>query len=78
MRHIIRGNPGPSARRACEIALQAHQHKFGDYAPRSHRMNYRIEVDSQRFSIEVMNRQHSYVATAMTGHRRLGSMPLAV
>ncbi len=78
MRHIIRGKPAPAARQACKAALLAHQQKFGDYGPQRHLVNYRIEIDCQRYSVEVVNRQNSYVATALTGHRHLGALPTEI
>lgn len=78
MRHIIRGNPGPAPRRACEMALQVHQDRFGEYGPQRKRTNYTVSVGSMKFTVEIVNRSASYVATAMIRARRLRSLPAQV
>lgn len=74
MRHIIRGQPTPSERRAAEAALRCHQQKYGEYARRKNSETYRVEVDHQIISVEVMNRKASYVATVMNHHRSLSKI----
>lgn len=61
----------PLARRACDAALAKHVEQFGDYASRATRSEYTVQVDGAKIKVEVENRSASYVATAITGARRL-------
>jgi hypothetical protein len=61
----------PLARRACDAALARHVERFGDYASRANSSEYTVLVDGMKVKVEVQNRSASYVATAITGARRL-------
>ncbi|WP_144815019.1 DUF4060 family protein [Enterobacter sp. DE0047] len=61
----------PMARRACDAALARHVERFGDYASRATRSEYTVLVDGMKLKVEIENRSTSYVATAITGARRL-------
>ena len=61
----------PLARRACDAALAKHVERFGDYASRATSSKYTVQVDGAKITVEVENRSASYVATAITGARRL-------
>jgi len=61
----------PLARRACDAALARHVERFGDYASRATSSKYTVQVDGAKITVEVENRSTSYVATAITGARRL-------
>lgn len=61
----------PLARRACDAALAKHVERFGDYANRATRSEYTVQVEGAKIKVEVENRSTSYVATAITGARRL-------
>ena len=61
----------PLTRRACDAALAKHVERFGDYASRATRSEYTVQVDGAKIKVEVENRSASYVATAITGARRL-------
>ena len=61
----------PLARRACDAALARHVERFGDYASRATSSEYMVLVDGMKMKVEVENRSASYVATAITGVRRL-------
>lgn len=79
MRLINRGNKqSPIARQACEIALIAHHARYGDYGRSKMKETYTIQVESVKVWVEVVNRSRSYVATAMTGMRRLRALPSQV
>jgi hypothetical protein len=72
MRLINRGSKqSPLARQACDIALAAHLQTYGDYGRSKMKETYTVKVEG----VEVVNRKASYVATAMTGMRRLRSLP---
>lgn len=76
MKLINRGNKqSPIARRACEIALAQHHDRFGDFGRSRMQTIYAVRVEGVKVFVEVVNRQKSYVATAMTGARRLRSLP---
>lgn len=76
MRLINRGNKqSPIARQACEIALTAHHERYGDYGRSKMKETYTIQVEGVKVWVEVVNRSRSYVATAMTGMRRLRALP---
>lgn len=61
----------PLARRACDAALAKHVERFGDYASRATSSKYIVQVDGAKITVEIENRSASYVATAITGARRL-------
>jgi hypothetical protein len=65
MRHIIRGDPTPIERQAAEAALSAHQSRYGDYGRTKVAENYRVQVNGFVVTVEIMNRNSSYVATPM-------------
>lgn len=76
MRLINRGSKqSPLARQACEIALAAHQQRYGDYGRSKMKETYTVRVEGVKVWVEVVNCKASYVATAMTGMRRLRSLP---
>ncbi|WP_339025744.1 DUF4060 family protein [Leclercia pneumoniae] len=76
MRLINRGNQqSPLARRACAIALSTHAERYGDYGRSKMKETYTVRVEGVKVWVEVVNRKASYVATAMTGMRRLRSLP---
>jgi len=76
MRLINRGNQqSPLARQACDIALAAHQQRYGDYGRSKMKETYTVKVEGVKVWVEVVNRKASYVATAMTGMRRLRALP---
>jgi len=74
MRHIIRGAPSPIERQAAEAALLAHQSRYGDYGRRKVSESYRVQVSGLIVTVEIINRKSSYVATPMTGARRLSKI----
>ena len=61
----------PLARRACDAALAKHVERFGEYASRATSSEYMVQVDGMKVKVEIENRSTSYVATAITGARRL-------
>lgn len=72
MRLINRGNQqSPLARRACAIALATHAERYGDYGRSKMKETYTVRVEGVKVWVEVVNRK----ATAMTGMRRLRSLP---
>ncbi|MFU0967111.1 DUF4060 family protein [Kluyvera ascorbata] len=76
MKLINRGNKqSPIARQACEIALATHQERYGDYGRSKMAEMYTIRIEGVKVTVEVVNRRCSYVATAMTGMRRLRTLP---
>ncbi|HCQ6560396.1 TPA: DUF4060 family protein [Citrobacter freundii] len=76
MKLINRGNQqSPLARQACDIALTAHQQRYGDYGRSKMKETYMVRVEGVKVWVEVVNRKCSYVATAMTGMRRLRAQP---
>ena len=75
MRLINRGSKqSPVARQACAAALNAHYAKFGDYGRVGNITDYTLQVGGSKVRVEVANRKESYVATAMTGMRRLNTV----
>ncbi|MBP1015803.1 DUF4060 family protein [Serratia fonticola] len=74
MRHIIRGDPTPLERLAAEAALSAHQSRYGDYGRRKVSESYRVQVGGLIVTVEIINRKSTYVATPMTGARRLSKI----
>lgn len=76
MKLINRGNQqSPIARQACDIALTAHQQRYGDYGRSKMKETYTVKVEGVKVWVEVVNRKASYVATAMTGMHRLRALP---
>lgn len=76
MRLINRGNKqSPIARQACAIALETHYERYRDYGRSKMTEMYTIRVEGVKVTVEVVNRRASYVATAMTGMRRLRALP---
>lgn len=76
MRLINRGSKqSPLARQACDIALAKHAERYGDYGRSKMKETYTVRVEGVKVWVEVVNRQKSYVATAMTGMRRLRALP---
>ena len=76
MKLINRGNKqSPIARQACAIALEAHHQRYGDYGRSKMKETYTVRVSGVKVWVEVVNRSRSYVATAMTGMRRLRALP---
>lgn len=76
MRLINRGNKqSPLARQACDIALATHVERYGDYGRSKMKETYTVRVEGVKVWVEVVNRKASYVATAMTGMRRLRALP---
>ncbi len=76
MRLINRGSKqSPLARQACDIALAAHLQTYGDYGRSKMKETYTVKVEGVKVWVEVVNRKASYVSTAMTGMRRLRSLP---
>lgn len=74
MRHIINGNPERTERAAMKAALNQHQAKYGDYGPAKKGVTYTIKVGEEKFSIEIINREKSYVATSMMRPRELSNV----
>ena len=76
MKLINRGNKqSPIARQACDIALATHHQRYGEYGRSKMTEMYTIRVEGVKVTVEVVNRSRSYVATAMTGTRRLRALP---
>lgn len=76
MKLINRGSKqSPIARQACAIALEARHQRYGDYGRSKMTETYTIQVSGVKVCVEVVNRSRSYVATAMTGMRRLRALP---
>lgn len=74
MRHIIKGNPERTERAAMKAALNQHQAKFGDYGPTKKGVTYYLQVEDEKFAIEIINREKSYVATSMMRPRELSKV----
>ncbi|BBQ83398.1 bacteriophage protein [Klebsiella sp. WP3-W18-ESBL-02] len=76
MKLINRGcKQSPLAYQACAIALATHQERYGDYGRSKMKETYTVRVEGVKVWVEVVNRSRSYVATAMTGMRRLRALP---
>ncbi|WP_423957617.1 DUF4060 family protein [Citrobacter freundii] len=76
MKLINRGNKqSPIARQACDIALATHHQRYGEYGRSKMKETYTVQVSGVKVWVEVVNRSRSYVATAMTGMRRLRALP---
>ncbi|HHO9629419.1 TPA: DUF4060 family protein [Escherichia coli] len=71
----LRSKQSPIGRRACDVALAAHLQTYGDYGRSKMKETYTVKVEGVKVWVEVVNRKASYVATAMTGMRRLRSLP---
>ena len=65
----------PLARRACDLALAAHAERYGEYGRSKMKETYTVRIEGVKVWVEIVNRKASYVATAMTGMRRLRSLP---
>ena len=74
MRHIIKGHPVRTERAAMKAALNLHQAKFGDYGPTKKGVTYTIKVGEEKFFIEIINREKSYVATSTMRPRELSKV----
>ena len=74
MRHIIKADPTQIERLAMEAALNQHQEKYGDYGPTKKGVTYTIKVSEEKFFIEIINREKSYVATSMMRPRDLSKV----
>lgn len=76
MRLINRSSKqSPIARQACDAALAEHVERFAEYGRRATVSTYTVQVEGAKVVVEVTNRRNSYVATAITGARRLSSLP---
>lgn len=76
MKLINRGSKqSPIARQACDAALAEHVARFGEFGRRATVSTYTVQVEGTKVVVEVTNRRTSYVATAMTGARRLRALP---
>lgn len=75
MRLINRSKQSPVGRMACDAALAKHLETYGEYGRQKQRTNYTVDVSGMKVTVEVVNRSCSYVATAMTGARRLRGLP---
>ncbi|WP_071608918.1 DUF4060 family protein [Entomohabitans teleogrylli] len=75
MRLINRSRKSPTERAACEAALTEHHMRFGEYGIQGKRTNYTVKVNGKKIFVEVVNGESSYIATAMTGARRLTDLP---
>ena len=76
MKLINRGNKqSPIARQACDITLATHHQRYSEYGRSKMTEMYTIRVEGVKVTVEVVNRKASYVATAMTGMRRLRALP---
>lgn len=64
----------PLARQACDAALASHVEKFGEYGHHDKTTTYTVLVEGVKITVEVVNRPASYVATALTGRRRIRSL----
>ncbi|WP_318356690.1 DUF4060 family protein [Enterobacter sp.] len=75
MRLINRSrNDSTLASKACDAALAEHVARFGEYASRATASEYMVLVEGAKVKVEVVNRRNSYVATAITGARRLRAL----
>ncbi|ENC9770056.1 TPA: DUF4060 family protein [Citrobacter koseri] len=75
MRLINRSKQSPVGRRACDAALAKHVELYGEFGRQKTKTTYTVAVDGVKVTVEVVNRHKSYVATAMTGMRRLRALP---
>ena len=74
MRHIIKGHPERTERATMKAALNLHQTKYGDYGPTKKGVTYYLQVEDEKFAIEIINREKSYVATSMMRPRDLSKV----
>ncbi len=74
-RYGIAPNDSSTTIHALRIALAAHLQTYGDYGRSKMKETYTVKVEGVKVWVEVVNRKASYVATAMTGMRRLRSLP---
>ncbi len=77
MRLINRSKHSPLGRQACDAALAKHVERYGDYGRSQMKETYTVQIEGVKVWVEVVNRKASYVATAMTGMRRLRALPRA-
>lgn len=75
MRLINRSKNSDLGRRACDVALAAHHAKYGNYGRQNSRTNYTVLISGIKVTVEVVTRPASYVATAMSGYRKLRNLP---
>ncbi|EKG6106941.1 DUF4060 family protein, partial [Salmonella enterica] len=52
-----------------------HVEIYGEFGKQKTKTTYTVAVDGIKVTVEVVNRQASYVATAMNGARRLRNLP---
>lgn len=75
MRLINRSKNSPLGRQACDAALAQHVERFGEFGRQKTKSTYTVLVGGMKVTVEVVNRSCSYVATAMTGARRIRNLP---
>ncbi|EPD8812212.1 TPA: DUF4060 family protein [Klebsiella variicola] len=75
MRLINRSKQSPLGRQACDAALAKHVELYGDYGQQKMKRTYTVVVQGTKITVEVVNRNCSYVATAMNCARRLRHLP---
>lgn len=75
MRLINRSRHSPLGRQACDAALAKHVELYGDYGRQKMKRTYTIVVQGTKIIVEVVNRNCSYLATAMNCARRLRHLP---
>ncbi|HCA3680740.1 TPA: DUF4060 family protein [Klebsiella pneumoniae] len=75
MRLINRSKQSPLGRQACDAALAKHVELYGDYGMQKMKRTYTVVVQGTKITVEVVNRNCSYVATAMNCARRLRHLP---
>ena len=57
-----------------KAALNLHQEKYGYYGPTKKGVTYYLQVEDEKFAIEIINREKSYVATSMMRPRDLSKV----
>lgn len=72
---LINRSTSPLARQACDAALAEHVRRFGNFGRAKTKSTYTVSVSGMKITVEVVNRSASYVATAMTGFRKLRNLP---
>lgn len=75
MRLINRSKQSPLGRQACDAALAKHVELYGDYGRQKMKWTYTVVVQGTKITVEVVNRNCSFVATAMNCARRLRHLP---
>ena len=75
MRLINRSKGDSIGGPACAAALKCHVEKFGEHGRRYTQTIYTVRVSGQKVTVEIVNRNCSYVATAMIGARHLRRLP---